>query len=198
MLAITIGCIFKELHKFSLPFSLDLIIKEQEGTSHQAALVIGGINFINTGTGYGQYAHSKGISAQPTELRLWLVGLVVVVVVVVTEGTGHRAHENDKAAAAWRVRPAARSEGPGGELLAPVRPLGPVRSWVGLGVVRGPGGPTWPLGRWVRWPVTPTGTGAGSSAPPPYRRLPAGGRGRACSRLIGRCRSSKYMPRHGL
>ena len=37
-----------------------------------------------------------------------------------------------------------------------------------------PGGPTWPLGRWVRWPVTPTGTGAGSSAPPPYRRLPAG------------------------
>jgi hypothetical protein len=29
-----------------------------------------GINFKNTGTGYGQYAHSKGISAQPTELRL--------------------------------------------------------------------------------------------------------------------------------
>jgi hypothetical protein len=26
----------------------------------------------------------------------------------------------------------------------------------------GPGGPTWPQGRWVRWPVTPTGTGAGS------------------------------------
>jgi hypothetical protein len=40
---------------------LDLVIKEQEGTGHQAALVIGGINFINTGTGYGQYAHSKGI-----------------------------------------------------------------------------------------------------------------------------------------
>jgi hypothetical protein len=49
---------------------LDLVIKEQEGTSHQATLVIGGINFVNTGTGYGQYAHSKGISAQPTELRL--------------------------------------------------------------------------------------------------------------------------------
>jgi hypothetical protein len=43
--------------------------------------------------------------------------------------------------------------------------------WAGCG----PGGPTWPLGRWVWWPVTPTGTGAGSSAPPPYRRLPAGG-----------------------
>ena len=38
--------------------------------------------------------------------------------------------------------------------------------WAGCG----PGGPTWPLGRWVRWPVTPTGTGAGSSAPPPYRQ----------------------------
>jgi hypothetical protein len=40
-----------------------------------------------------------------------------------------------------------------------------------------PGGPTC-LGRWVRWPVTPTGTGVGSSAsaPPPYRRLvPTGG-----------------------
>jgi hypothetical protein len=35
------------------------------------------------------------------------------------------------------LRPAARSEGPGGEILATVRPLGPVRSWVGLGVVRG-------------------------------------------------------------
>jgi hypothetical protein len=49
---------------------LDLVIKEQEGMSHQAALVIGGIHFINTGTGYWQYAHSKGRSAQPTELRL--------------------------------------------------------------------------------------------------------------------------------
>jgi hypothetical protein len=51
---------------------LDLVIKEQEGTSHQATLVIGGITFINTGTryGYGQHTHSKGISAQPTELRL--------------------------------------------------------------------------------------------------------------------------------
>jgi hypothetical protein len=38
---------------------LDLITKEQGGTSHQATLVIGGINFINTGTGYGQYSHSK-------------------------------------------------------------------------------------------------------------------------------------------
>jgi hypothetical protein len=44
---------------------LDLAIKEQEGTSHQATLVIGGINVIviNTGMGYGQYAHSKGVSA---------------------------------------------------------------------------------------------------------------------------------------
>jgi hypothetical protein len=33
--------------------------------------------------------------------------------------------------------PAARSEGEGGAVLASVRPLGPVRSWVGLGVVRG-------------------------------------------------------------
>jgi hypothetical protein len=32
-----------------------------------------------------------------------------------------------------------------------------------------PGGPTWPLGRLVRWSATPTGTGAGSSAPPPCR-----------------------------
>jgi hypothetical protein len=35
---------------------------------------------------------------------------------------------------------------------------------------------------------------------PPYRRLPAGGCGRACSRLIGLARSSKlavYIPRHG-
>jgi hypothetical protein len=37
-----------------------------------------------------------------------------------------------------------------------------VLGWAGCG----PGGPTWPLGRWARWPVTPTGTGAGSSAPP--------------------------------
>jgi hypothetical protein len=80
--------------------------------------------------------------------------------------------------------------------------------WAGCG----PGGPTWPqLGRWVRWPVTRdpdrhAGAGSGSSAPPPYRRLPAGagaGARRACSRLIGRGRSSKYqhptcpgMPRH--
>jgi hypothetical protein len=48
-----------------------------------------------------------------------------------------------------------------------------VQGGAGLGVVRG--GPTWPLGRWVRWPVSPTGTGAGSSSPPPCRRLPAGG-----------------------
>jgi hypothetical protein len=49
------------------------------------------------------------------------------------------------------------------------------------------GGPNWaPLGRWVRWPMTPTTIRAGSSVPPPYRRLAAGGRGRACwPRLIG-------------
>jgi hypothetical protein len=35
------------------------------------------------------------------------------------------------------TRPAARSEGPEAAILAAVRPLGPVRSWVGLGVVRG-------------------------------------------------------------
>jgi hypothetical protein len=46
---------------------LDLAIKEQEGTSHQAALVIGGIHVINTGIGYGQYSHSKGVSAQRGE-----------------------------------------------------------------------------------------------------------------------------------
>jgi hypothetical protein len=54
--------------------------------------------------------------------------------------------------------------------LATVRPLGPVRSWVGLGVVRGVQLGPWAAGfAEVRWPVTPTGTGAGSSAPPPYR-----------------------------
>jgi hypothetical protein len=52
---------------------------------------------------------------------------------------------------------------------------GPGGSWARLSVGCGPGGPTWPLDRLVRWPVTPNGTGAGSSAPPPYRRLPAGG-----------------------
>jgi hypothetical protein len=76
--------------------------------------------------------------------------------------------------------PAARSEARG----ARGRGIGhrpPPGSWVQceeLGWAgHGPGGPTWPLGRWVRWPVTPTGTGtgAGSSAPPPYRRLPTGG-----------------------
>jgi hypothetical protein len=72
------------------------------------------------------------------------------------------------------TRPAARLEEPGGALLAPVRPLGPVRSWVGLGVVWGVQLGPWAAGFGGRW-VTPTGTGAGSSAPPPYRRLPAGG-----------------------
>jgi hypothetical protein len=33
--------------------------------------------------------------------------------------------------------PAARSEGPAAAILAAVRPLGPVRSWAGLDVVRG-------------------------------------------------------------
>jgi hypothetical protein len=94
-------------------------------------------------------------------------------------------------------RPAARSEGPGGAgaVLAAVRPLGSVRSWVGLGAGCGPRGPTWPLGRrWVRWPVTPTGaTGAGSSAPPPCRRLPAGGcRGPLLSSLG--CWGARWTP----
>jgi hypothetical protein len=77
------------------------------------------------------------------------------------------------------IRQRGQGQGANYQLLAPVRVrplgLGPVSSeelgWAGCG----PGGPTWPLGRWVWWPVTPTGTGAGSSAPPPYRRLPAGG-----------------------
>jgi hypothetical protein len=60
------------------------------------------------------------------------------------------------------------------EILATIRPLGPGVSWDGMGMLRG--GPTWPLGRWVWWPVTPTGTGAGPSPSPPYRRrLAAGG-----------------------
>jgi hypothetical protein len=63
-------------------------------------------------------------------------------------------------------RPAARSEGPEAAILAAVRPLGPVRSWAGRWAGCGPGGPTWPLGRWVRWPVTPTGTGAPSGLAP--------------------------------
>jgi hypothetical protein len=58
------------------------------------------------------------------------------------------------------------------EILATVCPLGPGGSWDGLGVLRGVQLGPW---AWVRWPVTPTGTGAGSSAPPPYRRLAAGG-----------------------
>jgi hypothetical protein len=35
------------------------------------------------------------------------------------------------------TRPAARSEGPEAAILAAVRPLGSVRSWAGLDVVRG-------------------------------------------------------------
>jgi hypothetical protein len=51
--------------------------------------------------------------------------------------------------------------GPSGEL-----------GWAGCG----PGGPIWPLGRWVRRPVTPTGTGAAwLLCRPSHRRLPAGG-----------------------
>jgi hypothetical protein len=68
-----------------------------------------------------------------------------------------------------------------------------------LGVVRGVQGPTWPLGRWVRWPVTPTGTGAGSSLLCPSSVPVAGGwwlRPRVFSAHLGRCRcyrSSKYI-----
>jgi hypothetical protein len=65
--------------------------------------------------------------------------------------------EPEEEVATAAERPAARSEGPGGEILATVRPLGPVRSWVGLGVVRGVQLGPWPLGRWVGWPVTSTG-----------------------------------------
>jgi hypothetical protein len=42
--------------------------------------------------------------------------------------------------------PAARSEGPEAAILATVRPLGAVRSWVGLGVVWGV-----QLGHWATW-----------------------------------------------
>jgi hypothetical protein len=70
------------------------------------------------------------------------------------------------------ARPAARSRGPGAEMLPHRAPSLWVQGGAGMGWVWcGPGCPTWPLGRWVRWPVTPTGTGAGPSAPPPYRRL---------------------------
>jgi hypothetical protein len=73
--------------------------------------------------------------------------------------------------------------------------LGPVRSWAGrwaVGWAWSGGSNAQQLGPWplatgplgsfpvsgVRWPVAPTGTGAGSSAPPPCRRrLAAGGRG---------------------
>jgi hypothetical protein len=43
-------------------------------------------------------------------------------------------------------RPAARSEGPEAAILATVRPLGPGRSWAGLGVVRGSNLAPGPLG----------------------------------------------------
>jgi hypothetical protein len=48
---------------------LHLVIEEKGGTSHQAALVIGGIEVINTGMGYGQWApkHSKGMGSQRGE-----------------------------------------------------------------------------------------------------------------------------------
>jgi hypothetical protein len=48
---------------------LHLVIEEKGGTSHQAALVIGGMEVINTGMGYGQWApkHSKGMGPQRGE-----------------------------------------------------------------------------------------------------------------------------------
>jgi hypothetical protein len=48
---------------------LDLVIEEKEGTSHQATLVIGGIQVINTGIRYGQWPpkHSKGMGSQRGE-----------------------------------------------------------------------------------------------------------------------------------
>jgi hypothetical protein len=52
----------------------------------------------------------------------------------------------------------------------------PHRSTAELGPSHGgPGSPTWSLGHLVWWPVAPTGTRAGSSAPPPYRRWLVGG-----------------------
>jgi hypothetical protein len=53
--------------------------------------------------------------------------------------------------------------------------------WAGCG----PGDPTWPLGRFVRWPLTPTGTGAGSSAAPPYPRTGGCRLGAAAARVLG-------------
>jgi hypothetical protein len=87
------------------------------------------------------------------------------------QASSSHSHSRQQAAAG----PAARSEKPGAAVLATVRPLGPGARGAELGPAGcGPGGPTWPLGRLVRWPVAPTGTGDGSSAPPPYRGLPAG------------------------
>jgi hypothetical protein len=54
--------------------------------------------------------------------------------------------------------------------------LGPARGelgWAGCA----PGGPNWPLCRWVRWPVSPTGTEAGFSAPRSSVPVPAAARG---------------------
>jgi hypothetical protein len=45
------------------------------------------------------------------------------------------------------LRPAARSQGPRGEALATVRPMGPEGSWTGLGVFLGAQLGPWPLPR---------------------------------------------------
>jgi hypothetical protein len=102
--------------------------------------------------GYYLSAYLQGLSARPC----WAVGNI--------KWTSSLAR-----LAADQLRDQ-RGQGPR-MYVATVRSRGEL-GWDGCG----PGaGPTWPLGRWVRWPVTPTGTGAGSSVPAPYRRLPAGG-----------------------
>jgi hypothetical protein len=73
-----------------------------------------------------------------------------------------------------------------GRIIGPRSPPGSSEElgWAGCG----PGGPTWPLGRWVRWPVTPTGTGTGAgSCSAPRLLLRTGGcrPGAEAARVLG-------------
>jgi hypothetical protein len=52
-------------------------------------------------------------------------------------GTAAHTHTAHRGIRYGYGRPAARSEGPEAAILAAVSPLGPARSWVGLGLVRG-------------------------------------------------------------
>jgi hypothetical protein len=83
------------------------------------------------------------------------------------------------------ARPEARGARGGGIGIGHRSPPGSSEElgWAGCG----PGGPTWPLGRLVRWLVTPTGTRAGSLAPLPLPLLRAGGcrPGAEAARVLG-------------